>query len=314
MPVFRITAQGDPQRTGTRWTAQADGPMDAAFLVGQSVSYNDGDGAHRGLYQTRVVKEIPALWYDRHEAAGQVGLWAHFIWPTVMAEGGGHHLTVNTYDRARFTFGFYQLAAHTPDANLILLFRALLTLPGARDYFPDLVLKNGRVHRIDGTTLHSLETVTNVRRPNGKFEDQLVGFMTYLNPDTQQVNEAEALNAARLMHWLLHDPAAVSLSVQVALDILRGRVKAQAKAFGLRGRDPRLAIWVSDIQHQGRGKAAEINAALAEAGLDAQLAALAAIGRQAYAARIQTLERCIATLDRERVFAGVKLGDPALKP
>jgi hypothetical protein len=115
------------------------------------------------------------------------------MWPTIVAESaGGHHLLVNTYDRARFTFGFYQLAAHTPDDNLILLFRELLKLQNAATYFPDLTLQSNRVHRIAGGQSHSLETVTSVHRPNGKLEKQILGFMAYLNPDTTNVTKAVA--------------------------------------------------------------------------------------------------------------------------
>src|SRR5262245_55947408 len=120
---FSITHEGEPQKTLTKWFAK---PSDGGkkFLVGYTVSFKDGDGAHKGLALTRFLNEAPKLYYDRVAAAKDFGLWSHFIWPTVVAESaGGHHLLVNTYDRARFTFGFYQLAAHTPNDNLILLFR-----------------------------------------------------------------------------------------------------------------------------------------------------------------------------------------------
>jgi hypothetical protein len=233
----------------------------------------------------------------------------------VFAESaGGHHLLVNTYDRARFTFGFYQLAAHTPDDNLILLFRRLLTLPGAIEYFPDLELKSGRVTcMVDGERV-SLETVTAVHRPNGKIEKQIVGFMTYLNPDTATVGEAEAKNTARLMHWLMNDPDAVKASVEVAMNIMQGKAKTIASVYKLRGKQPELAIWASDITHQGRGSPDEIKAALAEPTLSAKLDALFAIGsgNSNYDGRRKTVRDKIATLMSEKVFDGVVLGDTKL--
>ncbi len=308
MPTFTITTDGNPQKTSTRWTATPD--TGSAFLVAQTVPFSDGDGPHRGLYQTRVLNEIPALYYDRAASQAELGLWAHFIWPSVVAESaGGHHLLVNTYDRARFTFGFYQLAAHTPNDNLILLFRELLTLPSAANYFPDLVLKNGKVHRNDGGSLKSLEVITNVHRPNGKYEDQIVAFMSYLNPDTTTAGESEAANAARLMHWLINDPAATAASVRVAFRIMHGKVRRQATAYKLVGKDPRLAIWVSDILHQGRGSAAAIKAALAQASVNDQLAVLATIGLSPYKARIKSVKTSVKTLTDEGVFTGVTLGD-----
>ena len=136
-----IIAPSKPQKTFSKWYAIEKNSKEK-FLIGQTVSYKDADGKHRGLYNSRVINDIPALTYDRHAAEKSLNLWAHFIWPSVTAESGnGHHLAINTYDRARFTFGFYQLAAHTPDANLILLFRALVELPQAKSYFPDLFLE-----------------------------------------------------------------------------------------------------------------------------------------------------------------------------
>ena len=312
--TFDITTDGPAQKTGTRWRAQRKGSTDAPFVVAQTVSFSDGDGPHKGLYQTRILNEIPALRYDRQASQAFLGLWAHFIWPTVVAESGGHHLLFNTYDRARFTFGFYQLAAHTPGDNLILLFRELLALPTAASYFPDLSLKSGKVQRTDGATTFSLEAVTAVHRPNGKVENQLFSFMTFLNPNTLEAGPTEALNAAKLMHWLLNDPKAVEASVRVAVGIMKGKIAAAAAAFKLRGKDPRLAIWVSDIRHQGRGGSDAIRAALAKPTLADQLTALSLIGsgNKDYDGRRKTVKDRIADLQAEGVFAGVTLGDTKL--
>lgn len=311
MVSFDITLNGPAQTKGTQWSAKPKGSAEAPFLIGATVPYSDADGAHRGLYQPNL-KKIPQLYYDRHAAAASIGLWAHFIWPTVTAEGGGHHLVVNTYDRARFTFGFYQLAAHTPNDNLILLFRELLTLDKAKDYFPDLSLVGGRVHRTDAGATYSLESETQVHRPNGKVETQIVGFMSYLNPDTTTAGEAEALTAAKLMHWLLNDPTAVEASVKVAFGIMRRKVRAAAQAHGLKGKDPRLGIWVSDIIHQSRGTSAQITAALGKSDLAKQLQALSEIGEDKYPERSKTIRSRISTLDGEQAFSGVSLGDAKL--
>lgn len=313
MAALEITRDGPAQTKGTSWFANEVGKPATKFVVGQTVPFKDGDGAHRGLYQTAILNKIPKLYFDRNAAASTLGLWAHFIWPTVSVESsGGHHLLVNTYDRARFTFGFYQLAAHTPNDNLILLFRALLALPTAADYFPDLKLKNGKVHRQENGTLHSLEVVTNVHRPNGKFEDQIVGFMSYLNPDTTTAGSAEAISAAKLMHWLLNDPAAVETSVGVAIAIVRRKVRAQAKTYKLEGKDPRLAIWVSDISHQGRGSKSAIKAALEETTIEKQLRALQAIDSGDNQTRRVGVKKCVDKLQAEKVFEGVLLGDSKL--
>lgn len=312
---FTINSAGDPQASRTQWFATPN-TGERGFLVGYTAAYSDGDGPHRGLTQTRVLNQIPHLFYDRHAAEADFGLWAHFIWPTVVAESaGGHHLLVNTYDRARFTFGFYQLAAHTPNDNLILLFRRLLALPSAMTYFPELTLNGGKVHRmVDGAPV-SLETVTAVQRPNGKVESQIVGFMSFLNPDTHNVGEIEARQTARLMHWLLNDAAAVRASVETALEIVKRRAKSFATTYGLVGKPVELAIWVSDIVHQGRGGRDAIKDALAKPSLQAKLDALYAIGASNpdYDGRRTSVRDKIAVLGAEGVFNGVTLGDPKLQ-
>ncbi len=185
-------------------------------------------------------------------------------------------------------------------------------MPAAANYFPDLTLKDGKVHRRDASGLKSLEIVTNVLRPNGKYEDQIVGFMSYLNPDTLNAGEIEALNGARLMHWLLNDPDAVAASVKVALAILRRKVRAQASRYKLTGKDPRLAIWASDIRHQNRGSDEQIKIALAAGTLAERLEQIAAIGEGKYASRIASVRRSIRTLQNEGRFDGVVLGDASL--
>ena len=268
---------------------------------------------HKGLAQTKFINELPKLFYDRHEASNDFGLWAHFIWPTVVAESaGGHHLLVNTYDRARFTFGFYQVAAHTPDDNLILLFRKLIGLPTAQNYFPDLMIESGRLHRVADGKSYSLEEVTTVHRPNGKVEDQLVSFMTYLNPDTTTVGDAEALNTAKLMHWLLSEQDAIKASVSTALDIMRRKIKRLASIHNLVGKRPELAIWVSDITHQGRGSKDDIKDALEQPTLEDKLDALFEVGAPDYLSRRRTVRNSIKTLMNEGVFGSVVLGDDKL--
>ncbi|MEP0321731.1 hypothetical protein [Bauldia litoralis] len=317
--MLRVIAPDEPQKTKAKWRAEVTATGEQ-FLVGQTVGFSDSDGPHRGIYQTRVINEIPQLHYDRHRAEAVLGLWAHFMWPSVTAESGnGHHLILNTYDRARFTFGFYQLAAHTPEDNLILLFRSLLALDTSADYFPDLFLKNDRVHRRDGATTYSLETVTTVHRPNGKIEKQLVGFMTYLNPDTLNANEQEVMNGAKLMHWLLNDSAAMKTSEQVAFAIMHRKIKRLATAYKLAGKDPRLAIWISDIAHQGRGKAATIKAALKASTLTKQLSALSKVDIYndknpdgMYLSRRKSVQKSIKVLEDEQRFKGTALGDAKL--
>ena len=65
--------------------------------------------------------------------------------PAVKTDGS---LSVNTYDKARFTFGFLQYAAHEPNGDFVKSLRLVLVSPEAGDYFPDLNIVFGRVSSI----------------------------------------------------------------------------------------------------------------------------------------------------------------------
>jgi hypothetical protein len=312
---FAINTNGPQQTKFTKWYATpSDGTK--AFLVGYTTVYSDGDGPHIGLNSIRYLAEMPRLYFDRQNSAAETEtLWAHFMWPTVCAESlGGHHLLINTYDRARFTFGFYQLAAHTPNDNLILLFRRLLELPKAEHYFPDLQLNNGIVHRLVDRNLKSLEIVSSILRPNGKTEDQIVGFMNYLNPDTNTIGNNEVVNAARLQHWLLNDSSAMKASVEIAMKIMKSKVRNLLTKYPILSDDFRLAIWVSDIVHQGRASKGEISSALLIPSLSDKLVALSQIGSSNadYDSRRNLVRDKIEILLSEGIFDGVAVGDALL--
>ena len=74
-----------------------------------------------------------------------LGTWAHLSEVTVAGEGLVRSTTLNTWDRAAFTFGFLQFAAHVPDGDFVQWFRAMLKHPEAADYFPALRLAGGRI-------------------------------------------------------------------------------------------------------------------------------------------------------------------------
>jgi hypothetical protein len=112
----------------------------------------------------------------------------------------------------------------------------------------------------------------------------------------------------------MNDADAVKASVGVAMDILRKKAKTIASAYKLLGKQPELAISVSDITHQGRGSTAQIKAALAKSTQAGKLDALYAIGSDNpdYNGRRKTVRDKITTLMSERVFDGVALGDARL--
>jgi hypothetical protein len=311
-----IEQDGPPQKRGTIWSASIKGKR--RIVLGQTTFFKDADGEHLGLgVGSKLLKNVPQLVYDRHLAENEWGLWSHFLWPTVSAESyGGYHLIYNTYDRARFTFGFYQLAAHTPDDNLILLFRELLALPSAKTYVPDLALIEGKVTQLIGSGQQSLEEVTKVTRPNGKKENQLLHFMKYFNPDDKAMEQTEALRCAQLTYWMLDDPEALKAAIRVPFKIMITKIGKRLIPLKLTGRRPEIVIWVSDILHQGRGATntqtplERVRAALNLPDEDQQYQALFSIGSESpkYNGRRQTVHRCIQTLRAEHKFDGVEFG------
>lgn len=106
---------------------------------------------------------------------------------------------LNTYDTAGFTFGFFQMAAHVGRDNLLAVLRAMLELPNCARYFPELQLRNGRLHKVErpaGTT--NLEATD----AKGRFAN----LIAYLNPGAEMEMQ-EATQAARFIHWALNNPA-----------------------------------------------------------------------------------------------------------
>lgn len=298
---FVIKPADEPQESGISF--QATGPAGQQFFVAKSTKY----GSRKGLTRSSTL-----ITYDRQEAAREIGLWAHFIWPTVMGESNGRHITINSYDRAHFTWGFYQLAAHTPKDNLILLMRELLTLENASSYFPDLTLVNGRVHQITPEGNVDLEYEQSVTVGRGT-EIQIPRFMRYLNRSSTRIENNEIVNAARLVHWTSNDPEVIRKTILVSLGILKRKARGYAQRYGLYGRRPELAIWICDMFHQGRGSVSQVREALALPTFSEQLNALSRIDVTGqHEGRLRTVKRCVDELIAEQRFSGVRFGEGEL--
>jgi hypothetical protein len=298
--VTGITLVGTSYRATTR--------SGAKFLVGSAVSFTD-DMHRRGLMQRKAEIE-ESLQFGIYRAADFTAAfekWAHFIEPTLTAEGNARFATLNTYDRAAFTFGAPQLAAHTPGANFVLYLRALLALPDAGLHFPELSLRGSSagktVHLATAGGFRNLEEVVLVSRPNGMKERQLKHLMEYLNPSATDIDAAEVSAAARLMNWLKQDPRAKEAQIAIFIDQAKANLgRAKIKIAGFTGTgDWRIALWIMDILHQGRGTFAEMSAALAGA---SPVDSLMAIGLPKYKARIETVATAVARLQASGVLAG----------
>ena len=233
---FEISKEVDGGRT--RYYAKANGTK---VFIGRQVRYE----RNIGLTNIYDLSMTPAGVYDNNDAATRHGQWAHFIWPTAIGESKAHYACINTYDRARFTIGFSQLAAHTPDENLIVLYRRLLALPDAGRYFPDLTLVNGKVHqKLPSGGTRDLEVVT---------DRELKHFMAYLNPDLSAIDNAEVVSAARAFFGMMESEAHRELQIGLTIEIAKRKTKRAAQnGVPIVGRKLRYAIWVFDVLHQGR--------------------------------------------------------------
>lgn len=244
-----------PDPVGGLWRAQLVGePND--FVVGREV--NQPAQRFHGIRNNIPENHSPI--YRAADYVDELDHWAVLLQVTGHCESGNRFNLVNTYDRAKFTFGFYQLAAHTPRDNLILLFRRLAELPAFKSYFPELEMRNGRLTRRDsngGFTDLEQEFVA----PNG--ETQILLFMNYLNPNRVPIDRQEVLQAARLIHWCGADAAMRRAQVQVSAEILQGKMmRRYHPKLGLDGRSDVICAIVADIFHQGRAKFTQVRAIL----------------------------------------------------
>lgn len=260
--------------SGNRYYGKIDGNR---FLIGTRVSYE-------GLKGLMNVSGTAGQKYDRAAFRPAHGFWADFIHPTAMVEGGLYH-TLNTYDRARFTFTFLQYAAHVPNGDFVRYFRALLELPQAIEYFPDLRYNENRICRIVDDGLEPLESDTST--------DPL---MNYLNPTAQAVEDTEVIQAAKLIHWAQNDAEHRRVQIEVGIQHMKENLARYAAQYQLDGASDTVCMLVVDIRHQGRAKSSAIIAALASAD---PVEALLQLGEPKYHERVLGLRREIKNLTND---------------
>jgi hypothetical protein len=268
---------------GNKYFGTVDGGP--KFLIGARVSYL----GNKGLMN---ITGTAAQKYARADFRPTFGFWADFIHPTAMAEGGLYH-TLNTYDRARFTFTFLQYAAHVPNGDFVVFLRTLLALPAAIDYFPDLTVQNQRVCKVDDNGPVPIESASSTEL-----------LMDYFNPSSDQVEDTEVIQAAKLVQWSQTDPAHRNVQVKVGIDHFRAKMKIYAGWYPmLNGAVPQICLMVADIHHQGRASSGTVRLALQSAD---PLAELLTIGEGQYDSRLQTLRREIGVLTDDGTFGSLK--------
>jgi hypothetical protein len=259
---------------GNKYFGKIDG---ARFFIGSRVSFE----GNKGLMN---VAGTAAQKYERMAFRTRYGFWADFIHPTAMAEGALYH-TLNTYDRAHFTFSFLQYAAHVPNGDFVVYLRALLNLPLAREYFPDLTLSDGRVCRVTDDGIVALESDTST-----------APLLDYLNPSLKEVEDTEVIQAAKFVHWVQNDPVHRQTQIEIGVAHFKDKMSHYALQYGLDGADDTLCLVIADIRHQGRARSAAIIAALNS---PKPLQALLNVGEPKYHQRLLVLRREIERLVSE---------------
>lgn len=196
--------------------------------------------------------------------------------------------TLNTYDRARFTFSFMQYAAHVPNGDFVKYFRALLRLPLAAEYFPDLAVDNDRIVRHTPEGMVVLES-----------DQTTEPLMKYLNPTSTQIEDTEVIQAAKFIHWAQTDEQHHALQVDLAVSHFRTAMHSYAQQYRLDGKQAAICVVVADIRYQGRAKNPAIVAALQSA---RPLDALLQIGEPKYHERLTVLRKEINALTADGTF------------
>jgi hypothetical protein len=262
---IKITVETLPSGNRHHYATRSGQPEKKAYL-----GFPTKPNLQASVY-TGLVQHVPYL-----EAAGGTkykvadwtdafgNLWPQLILPTAIAESALHFERLNTYDRAKFTFGFFQAAAHYPDDNFILILRDLLTLEDAKDWFPELSLVSidgtNRVHLDRLGRLENLEVSELIPRPNDRLEPQLVRFLDWLNPTLQEVENQEVELAARFCLWTRMSEKTRKIQVRHAIRGFRARMLRLKNE--LRGRPVDQCILAADCLYQGRANIASIKAAL----------------------------------------------------
>lgn len=259
------------------------------FYVGNKTTYL----GKVGLYMPGSKYYGPT--YSPSPHVGSFGHYVFLVGAICIGESKGRMNLINTYDRAQFTYGFFQLAAHTTNDNLILLLRRFVGIPEFKTLFPDLELVAGKLHTRTSSGLVNLET------PDSSGNQ--IRLMNYLNPSRDGIDEIELQCAAKLI-YLANEVSAIRFAqIAVACGITSDKfLKRYHPWYGLDGKSDITCTIIADIHHQGRAKRDEVKAALATADPNT---ALLKLGADKFPERIASLKATIATY-KEKGWLGTK--------
>lgn len=252
--------------------------------------------ARRTVYGSRVglaqIGRLTGPIYDPSAFTAEFGPWAHLVYAIGASESENRFNRINSYDRAAFTFGFVQFAAHTPNDNLVLLLRSATELPAFQRHFPELQVVEGRLHCVEDGRATDLELETYNARYG---ERQLNDLMRYLNPVEAKLDNAEIVHAARLVYLCETSPEFCALQVRTAIQITTRKFRERYQRwYDLNGLSDSICVAIADIHHQGRAKKTQVREALAST---KPLANLTRLGEDKYPERCRSLRAMIARLE-----------------
>jgi hypothetical protein len=277
---FAVNANGK-----TAYYAKITGLNTPEFFIAYKTKYEERFGLYNSSVTTNLV-------YKATDYISKFGFWAYFIEATAKVESQGSFLCLNTYDRAFFTFGFMQFAAHVPNGDFVRFFRKLLTLPNAPDYFPRLRLMDGRIfYKNDSGATSQLENDTTTMK-----------LMEYLNPTTNEVEQQELICSARFIHWASNDAKHREVQVEHSISLYKENMKKYSKRLNLNGYPAKVCFMVCDILHQGRGTFDRISYALDTDSHEKAFQNLCTIGNTHYATRINGVKAHIKKLEQAGIF------------
>lgn len=222
-------------REGREFSCRAD--EETPFYVGRQVRFQDRVGLKND--HDPIIKECL---YNPRAYRETFGFWADFVAPTAQVESRSSFIVINTYDRASFTFGFPQFAAHVPRGDFVQYFRSMLDRAEAHDYFPNLVVKDGHIHAVELHDEVPLETDTSTEP-----------LQKYLNASPDIVDDREVIAAAKLIHWTRNHAEAQALQVHFVTAMAKKTVQRVDRRINLDGRSAGICFVCFDVLHQGRG-------------------------------------------------------------
>ncbi len=274
-----------------RYFAKLANSTEPEFFLGQTTYYKNRVGITNWMMPSNTI-------YNAKDYADEFSFWAYFIEPTANVESNRYFNCINTYDRAFFTFGFLQFAAHVPNGDFVNHFKKLLQLPDAKDYFPLLYLENNRIfHKSkDGNTITQLES---------KISSD--GLMKYLNPTTDEIEHQELLCVARFMHWVNNNTENKKIQVKDSINQFKKDLLRHSDRLDLNGYPAKVCVVICDILHHGRGNYALIETEIKNSSNIEQtylrlLEVGVSIGKTGYSARVTELKNEIAKYLANGIF------------